>query len=267
MGKLTTFYRYGLDFIRNGEFHYFVSSIKFMLTGKPTRKSGLYKSNLGTFYVRKGTLDFQFANYAYEWNVKKFVYNYIKDYNKFVDIGANIGTYTILFCKAGLQGCAFEPVSSNFEALKKNVELNNFTEKVKLYKMGLGAFEHDDEFEFDPINTGATHLSSIDHPDSHEGKKEKATIVPFDNIVEKCGFDKKNDKVFIKIDVEGMELNVLNGAHNFLKTFPEIILVIETVHSGREKIKNKLLEIDSNFKFIDVDDLNMGAVKTNKNKN
>ncbi len=264
MGKLKTFYRYAVDFVKHGELHYLLSSIKYMLTGRPTNKSGIYKSDLGTFYVRKGTLDFQFGNSAYEWNVKKFVYQHVNNYNKFIDVGANIGTYTILFCNKGLEGCAFEPVSDNFQVLKKNVALNKVEDKVQLFQMGLGEYQHQDEFVFDPINTGATHSITFDNPEANQGKIEKAIIVPLDSIIEKCNFDEKKDKVFIKIDVEGMELNVLKGAKHFLKEFPEIALVIETVHSGRENVIKQLKEIDDRFEIYDVDDLNLGAVKSVK---
>jgi FkbM family methyltransferase len=238
-----------------------------MLTGKTTRKSGVYHSDLGTFYIRKGTLDFQFGNSAYEWNVKEFVNMHISKCNKFLDIGANIGTYTILFGKAGLEGCSFEPVNENFNALKKNVELNNIKNKVKLFKLGLGEFSENDEFIFDPINTGATHLSSIDNPNAIKGKKEIVSIVPFDSIYSSCEFDTNKDTILMKIDVEGMELSVIKGAANFLKEFPEIIMVVETIHSGKENIKNELLKIDKRFNFVEVDDLNMGVIKSSKRKN
>ena len=59
-----------------------------------------------------------------------------------------------------------------------------------------------------------------------------------------------------------MEANVLEGAKEFLKSFPEIIIVMESVHSGKEKLSNLLKSIDDRFQILDVDDLNMGAIKT-----
>jgi len=264
MKKLITFLRYAKDFIKHGEFHYLLSSVKYMLTGKTTRKEGLYHSDLGVFYARRGTLDFQFGNSAYEKNVKDFVSKYVNHCNKFLDIGANIGTYSIFFAKQGLTGCAFEPSPENFQALKQNIDLNHLTEKVQLYELGLGDHHYIDEFSFDPINTGATHTSSVVNPDAIEGKKEKVKIVTLDSLIHECQFDPEKDKVLVKIDVEGMEINVIEGAKNFLQTFPEIVMVIETVHSGAENIKKKLQEIDRNFNFVYVDDLNIGAVKSSK---
>jgi len=264
MGKIITFWRYSVDFLKHGEFHYFLSSIKYMITGKPTRRSALYTSSLGKFAVRAGTLDFQFGNYAYEWGVKKFVYKNIKNYNKFLDIGANIGTYSILFAKEGLNGCAFEPVATNFKALTKNIKLNNIEQQVKLINVALGKYEHSDVFTFVPDNTGASHLRSIENKDVKDGGVTEVKVVTLDSIIDQCNFDADKDRVFIKIDVEGMETNVLEGAKNFLSTFPEIMIVMESVHSGKEYLANLLKNIDNSFEILEVDDLNMGAVKTRK---
>lgn len=262
MGKIITFWRYSKDFFKHGEFHYFLSSVKYMLLGKPTSHSAVYKSSLGKFAVRAGTLDFQFGNYAYEWGVKKFVYSHIDNYNKFLDIGANIGTYSILFAKAGLEGCAFEPVQTNFKALSENIALNKLENKVKLINLALGSHEHSDTFTFDPVNTGASHLSSIINEDVNDGGETPVKIVTLDSIIDKCNFDPEKDKIFIKIDVEGMESKVLEGAKEFLKSFPEIIIVMESVHSGKETLTTLLKNIDDRFQILDVDDLNMGAIKT-----
>ena len=232
-----------------------------MLFGKPTRRSAMYVSSLGKFKVRSGTLDFQFANYAYEWGVKKFVYKHLHDYNKFLDIGANIGTYSVLFAKAGLNGCAFEPVESNFKALEENIQLNNLESKVKLINLALGKHEHIRRIIFDPINTGASHLSDISENNT-ENDDSLVKIVSLDSLIEQCNFNAKKDRVFIKIDVEGMESNVLEGAAQFLKSFPEILIVMESVHSGRKELIKILKRIDSSFQILEVDDLNMGAIKT-----
>ncbi len=266
MGKLLTFWRYSIDFLKHGEFHYFLSSIKYMLTGKPSRHAGIYTSSLGKFQVRAGTLDFQFGNYAYEWGVKKFVYKNLHNYNKFLDIGANIGTYSILFAKAGLEGCAFEPVATNFEALSKNIQLNNLQNKVKLINLALGKYDHTDLFTFVPDNTGASHLKSIENKDVKDGGETEVKVVTLDSIINRCNFNPEKDKVFIKIDVEGMETNVLEGAKKFLQTFPEVIIVMESVHSGKDQLSKLLKDIDDRFEILEVDDLNMGAVKSTRDQ-
>ncbi len=261
MDKIITFLRYTKDFIKHGEFRYILSSIRYIVKGKTTRRSRYYTSSLGRFWVRKGTLDFQFANYAYEWGVKQFVYKHVNDYNLFIDVGANIGTYSILFANKGLHGFAFEPVVSNYEALTRNIHLNKFEDRVTTFPFALGIKEGTAEFTFDPINTGASHLSENSDflEDVVNPEFENIKIKSFDSIEPTLNI-KPDDKVFIKIDVEGMEEKVLNGATKFLSKHKNILIVLESKHSGRDDIK-KLLSSIANFEFLDVDDYNMAAKK------
>jgi len=261
MGKIKTFLKYTKDFLKHGEYRYILSSVRYILTGKTTRKTRHYKSSLGKFLVRKGTLDFQFANYAYEWGVKKFVYKHIDDYNVFLDIGANIGTYSILFAKKGLKGYAFEPVNSNFDALTTNLRLNDIEGKVKAFPIALGEKKGKANFTFDPINTGASHLTDNSGflEETENPEFVDVDVVPLDDVLDKLDI-KKNDKIFIKIDVEGMEENVIKGAQGFIKSHPNLLFVIESIHSGKEEL-DKLLNSFGEFEILDVDELNMGAKK------
>lgn len=263
MGKIVTFLKYSIDFIKYGEFRYILSSIRFILTGKTTRHTRHYKSSLGTFLVRKGTLDFQFANYAYEWNVKKFVYKHIKDYDIFLDIGSNIGTYCIIPAIEGLKVYGFEPVKSNYETLVTNIKLNNFENLVSVYPIALGKTNSSANFTLDMVNTGASHLTEYTDIAEYIANPEfeDIEIVKFDDFVEKLNIDPAA-RIMIKIDVEGMEPDVLIGATNFLKNHPNLLIIIETVHSGRENLQ-ELMSTFANFEFLDIDDLNVGALKIN----
>ncbi len=261
MGKIITFLNYTKDFVKHGEFRYILSSIRYILTGKTTRKTRPYKSSLGRFMVRKGTLDFQFANYAYEKNVKRFVYKHLNDYDVFLDVGANIGTYSIISANNGLRAIAFEPVKSNYEAFITNLGLNNLQDTVVTYPLALGKTKTRANFTLDMVNTGASHLTEYsDITEEIENPEfEDINIVTFDEIFEELNIG-RDEKVFMKVDVEGMEPDVLIGAADFIKNHPNILVVIETIHVGRERLEevfNNLAE----FEFLEVDGLNMGARK------
>jgi len=261
MGKIITFLKYSLDFIKHGEFGYILTSIRFILTGKTTRKTRHYKSSLGTFLVRKGTLDFQFANYAYEWNVKRFVYKHLKNYDLFLDIGSNIGTYCIIPALEGIRVIGFEPVKSNYETLVTNIKLNNFEHLITTYPVAIGKTNTSANFTLDMINTGASHLTEYDaiaEPVANP-EHEHIEIVKFDDLKGDLNID-PNAKVMMKIDVEGMEPDVLIGASEFIKEHPNLLIIIETVHSGRENLQELLLSL-ANFEFLEIDDLNIGARK------
>ena len=261
MHKIKTFLNYFKDFIKWGEYRYIFTSVKYILFHKTTNRTRIYRSSLGTFLSRKGTLDFQFANYAYEWGVKKFVYEHLSECDVFLDIGANIGTYAILLARKGLRGYAFEPIKGNSDALRINLILNNLEDKIKLFPVALGAKSRQAEFAFDLVNTGASHLASIQPEDEVPGREKPAVsqIVPLDSLLDQINF-KKTDRIFIKIDVEGMEDKVLLGARKFLQTYPHILIVMEFKHSGKENLTKTLNEI-ANFEMLEVDELNMGARK------
>jgi FkbM family methyltransferase len=255
MKKLITFGRYLKDFIRNRQFVFILTSFKYELLGKTTRKDRLYKSDLGLFYSRKGSLDFQFGNYAYEWNVKTHVLKYIDKYDTFLDIGANIGTYSIMLAGKGYNCYAFEPVKTNFNALSINILLNKYNNVIKPYNIGLGSETKEVSFIFDPINTGASHIN--DH--NEEGIETNVKIYPLDEIYNDLEID-KDAKVLCKIDVEGMEVDVVKGAKEFLRSFNNLHLILETDHSGVEPIKEALKEV-GDFDFIEIDNLNIAAIK------
>ncbi len=262
MDKLITFLRYTKDFLKFGEYRYILSSIKYLLLKRTTSRTQIYKSSLGMFLVRKGTLDFQFANYAYEWEVKKFVEANYKDCDVFFDIGSNIGTYAIMLAKRGVRTFAFEPVKDNYDAIRINLILNKLEDKVKVYPVALGASKYKTQFAFDLTNTGASHKADIETDDDYKPLKEEiveSEVMPLDDLIDEFNL-KKEDKIFMKIDVEGMEANVLQGARKFLQTFPNILMVMESIHSGKEKLTAVLNEIDD-FEILEVDDLNMGARK------
>lgn len=263
MNKILTYLRYFFDFIKHGEFRFLYYSIAYVAKGKTPRKSRYYQSDLGKFFVRKGTLDFQFGNYAYEWEVKKFVYKHVDSYDVFLDIGANIGTYSILFAGKGLTGFAFEPVRSNLEAFEKNVALNEMQDKIQIYPIALGSHKHTANFTFDPVNTGASHLTD-DHIDAEEivnPEFEDIEVDTLDNIMDELNIDPAK-KIIIKIDVEGMEIDVLRGATKFLKKYPNLLLVMESIHCGKDILTKELQNIYP-FEILPVNALNMAARKNN----
>ncbi len=261
MHKIKTLVSYFKDFIKWGEYRYVLTSAKYILFNKTTSKTRIYNSSLGTFLCRKGTLDFQFANLAYEWNVKEFIYQHEKECDVFFDIGANIGTYSILMAKKNKKVIAFEPIRSNYNALCINAMLNNVEDKITCYPFALGDKAENAEFVFDLLNTGASHKAGIELDDVLNDPEEKETvkIIPLDDIIKELNI-KKSDRLFLKIDVEGMEEKVLKGAANFIHSFPNILIVMESVHSGKDKLEHILNEIDP-FEIIPVDNLNIGARK------
>ncbi len=151
----------------------------------------------------------------------EFVKKIIKKNDIVLDIGANIGYYTLIFAKlVGNSGkvFSFEPESKNFKILKKNVEINGYNNVILEQKI--------------VSNTnGISTLYISEKAGSHRIYKSDNFVesleiksISMDSYIEKNNLKKIN---FIKIDVEGAELNVLQGIQKILDSNKHIILFTE----------------------------------------
>ncbi|HMM10881.1 MAG TPA: FkbM family methyltransferase [Bacteroidales bacterium] len=262
MEKLLKFYRYLNDFLRYGQIRPTLAAIIYIFFGRSILRTRLVRGKLGFFLHRKDTLDFQFANYAYEWGVKRFMLNHYADKDVFIDVGANIGTYSVMLGGKGLRVYAFEPAYENFKALNINIMLNKLEKNFKGFNFGLSNENSRAGFNYDPLNTGASHLDILPFEDETFAERAIHTEIEirrFDDIVKELDI-KAFDRILMKIDVEGMEAQVIEGAKEFIRNHENITLVMECVHTGKELLMKKLDEIGK-FEYIEVDNLNFGAKK------
>jgi len=137
----------------------------------------------------------------------------------FIDVGANIGVYTLYFAKQAniKRQFAFEPDPRNRAQLAANLWLNELQEKVEVFAYALSSEEGPATFYVNTLqrkkgqfayNTSSSSLlkagSPVHRPVNVETRRLD-TILKF-----------KGEKVAIKIDVEGAEAMVLAGARQFL---------------------------------------------------
>lgn len=162
-----------------------------------------------------------------------------------LDIGANIGNHTIFFlAQEARKVISFEPVKDTFDILKKNIEINNFQNKVDLFNAGVGQTKGKAILKYyNSKNIGMSQLSSDQNGD--------IPIVSIDelNIDEKINF--------IKIDVEGFEADVIKGMTETLKQNKPLIM-IEIRDYLFAEIDNILQSIGYNHITIDIDIYNIG---------
>jgi FkbM family methyltransferase len=68
-----------------------------------------------------------------------YLLHVVRQEDVFFDVGANVGSYTILACGAtGAKGYSFEPVPTTYHRLCENVMINNLQGRVNCYNVGLG---------------------------------------------------------------------------------------------------------------------------------
>ena len=127
----------------------------------------------------------------------------------FIDIGANIGFYSISFSNKFEKIYSFEPNKRNFQVLKKNIKTNNLN-NIKIFNFGLG--EKEEELLGISNTKGELFQTSGFALSKSNIKGERVSIKKGDDLVQI-----KNKKITIKIDVEGFELFVLKGLEKTLK--------------------------------------------------
>jgi FkbM family methyltransferase len=254
LNKIATYSRYLFDYLKFGEYSSVIASLRYVLLNKSHSTDRIVTTSIGKFFCRKNTNDFQFANYYYEWGVKKYILNRQKEFSVFIDAGACVGDYSILMAKLDKRCFAFELVSDNINTFRKNIELNQLQDKIKLFPYGLGDADYSASFNFDPVNTGASRINRIKN-----SATEKAEIRKLDSLMDEMAID-QNERIFIKLDVEGMEAEAIRGAFNFITYYPHITFIVEDIHSGQFPITDTFSDI-ALFEFGKVDDLNIYAKK------
>ena len=150
-----------------------------------------------------------------------FLKKNLKEGDVFVDVGANIGCYTLVAARlVGDAGkvIAFEPVKDIYDRLCFNIQLNKLgnvsAKKLAVYKESGTLTMHVSDRE----NMG---MSSIFHHDTESGQTERVEAIAMDDYMENAGIKKIK---LIKIDIEGAELEALQGMQRILRDLRPIII-------------------------------------------
>ncbi|NEX44987.1 FkbM family methyltransferase [Pseudotabrizicola algicola] len=149
------------------------------------------------------------------------------------DIGANIGNASVFFGKVlgAKRVLAFEPLPHAYTTLCRNLELNGLTDALA-YSCMVGATSgRGDLARFNPRNLGATSFVAA--------KAGPIPMVALDDLIEA---EELQGLGFIKIDVEGMHMDVLSGAKKVIKAFKPAIWIGLSNHNADYAACAKMLE-------------------------
>lgn len=137
----------------------------------------------------------------FEYVEMMFVLNYLDKEDVFVDVGANIGDYSILSAKCcGANAIAFEPMPNVYDFMKRQIELNDINDKVQMYQMGLSNEKGVLKF----TNEDAVSHAVLDN--KMEPNLIEVPVGTLDDVLDSRPIN------IVKIDVEGLEYHVLQGA-------------------------------------------------------
>ena len=154
-----------------------------------------------------------------EQGTLKVVEKFLKAGGTFVDVGANVGLYSLLAARvvgAGGKVIAIEPAPAATQALKATVHANGLSNIVSVKELAAGA-EKGLGTLFIAQNSGHSTLL----PSDGANGTVVAPIAPLDDLLDGQVPD------MVKIDVEGWEPNVIEGMKGLLRANPNLIVIMD----------------------------------------
>lgn len=156
-----------------------------------------------------------------EFRDMAFMLHLLRSEDHFLDVGANVGSYTVLAAGAvGALVTAVEPIPETFAHLELNIAVNDLTHRVRRFQCGLSA--NPGALRFTRDLKSANHILT-------QGEDAQAIEIPVRTLDDLVGSD---IPALIKIDVEGHERSVMLGASRTLADPQLLALVMETNGSG-----------------------------------
>jgi FkbM family methyltransferase len=159
--------------------------------------------------------------------------NNIKQDEIVIDVGANVGMYSLMSAVGrGAFVYGFEPEASNYNLLVQNIKLNSMSKKIQTYCAGVLDYDG-----FSSLNIaedrdvgpgGSCHTVeeevNFDLTPMNVIFKQGINVIKLDTFCEKL----KIKPDHIKIDVDGLEHRVINGAIESIKNSKTVIIELNT---------------------------------------
>jgi len=181
------------------------------------------------------------------------------------DVGSFQGLLALYFARTAKQVICYEPNPRNRARLQENVALNRLT-NVRVRDVGLGSKPGQFEMVFNPLMAGG---GSIDQKTVDQLLKSGTPAVRVRIQIATLDQDRRDEALpepdFIKIDTEGLELDVLKGALNTLERRPALFL--EMHGETMDEKKRKVAEIVALLEEVgyDIRHVESGTVITSPN--
>jgi FkbM family methyltransferase len=153
----------------------------------------------------------------HEFNDMAFLLHYLCPDDCFVDVGANIGSYTVLASAVvGARTICLEPVPASYEQLMRNVHVNNLEDRVVCHCCAAGRERGTSSFTLDKGTTNGF-TNGV-----YAGESASVQVERLDDLLAGRATS------LWKVDVEGAEAEVLGGATESLRHPALQALIVET---------------------------------------
>jgi FkbM family methyltransferase len=175
---------------------------------------------------------------SYEAELTDYIAHHIafRDGDVFLDVGANIGWYPLVLARTRrIATLAFEPDPLNFALLEENVRLNGCASVRPIRKAVADTEGTRTLYRYANKNLGRHSLLPINDKDTVE-----VETVTLDGFLAREGIVPER-VAFMKVDVEGYELPVLNGAKRLLEAIPLVLCEYSPGYMRRGGMEPKAL--------------------------
>ena len=218
---------------------------------KTTEKDGNLLLDVGCRNLVKRVGHYRNTIEYYEPDTTNWIYS-MQDGACFWDIGANVGIYGLLACmNSTVCVLGFEPAARNFAVLNRNIELNKFDERFQSYCIAFS-----EQTKLDSLNLSDTGVASSMHGfGTKTDQFERAIPTKFrqgcigysiDDFVE---FFAPPLPTHIKIDVDGLEPDILRGGKNTLSDISVKSVIVEVEEKPGASRSREILSLMTEFGF------------------
>ena len=246
ISKLICFFGFITSYLNFKYFYNFNQIITFFISKKKIIKIKLNSDTYFSFFLKDPYYNrLIYPKFKYEPEIE-FLLKKLKDIDfLFLDAGANYGYWSLLVSSKKFnkkKAIALEPLKSNYNFLHKN-RLDNLN-RFKTLNLGVGEKKKHTKIYYSnqTSNVGA----SIYKDNNKKLFSQKIKIDKIDNILSKI----KKKNFVIKIDIEGNEINAINGAK---KTLKKNCLIIYEDHASDKFHLNSKYFLKENFSIFSFD--------------
>ncbi len=178
--------------------------------------------------------------------------------NCVLDVGAHRGEYGTLLRRIGYRGwiISFEPVRANFEKLQAVAAARP---PWRVFPYGLGAANERRDINVTEGSSFSSFLtpreeSQIRFPINRVERREEVDVRRLDHILESCLADISSPRIYLKLDTQGFDLSVMEGAQSIL---PRILALqtevsVHDIYYGMHKLVETVDKFEAaGFEVID----------------
>jgi len=205
-----------------------------MQTDPVTRSNNGHSFSIEIYQGAKDIVSFEIRKHGWELEKVQELSNYFINYSKkhdvllsdltFIDIGANVGWFSLSLAALGVKVLAFEPMQENIDLIRKSLKLpdniaSGVSDRIKLHPHGLGVKDEVCIIYSHNINVGDGHVKCVEN-EADLKIPHDYTIrgrIPVHRLDDVVNIDNEDLRIVaIKMDTEGYEGNVLEGGTKVL---------------------------------------------------